>query len=89
MSETVFDTFDCTARAAPDHVFLCAPPAAGRAYHPDGVEFTFAETREAALALRSAYAAAGYAHGHRVALHLNPPRRNRHHQPWVAQHLAR
>jgi len=70
MSETVFDTFDRTARAAPDHVFLCAPPAAGRAYHPDGVEFTYGQTRQAAEALRAAYRAAGYGHGHRVALLL-------------------
>src|SRR5262249_32846269 len=70
MSATVFDTFDRTARAAPQHVFLCAPPAAGRAYHPDGVEFTYGQTREAADALRHAYRAAGYGHGHRVALLL-------------------
>ena len=59
-----------TAEAAPDNVFLCAPPAAGRAYHPDGVEFTYRETRDAALRLRQIYAAAGYGHGHRVALLL-------------------
>jgi len=70
MGETVFDTFDRTARAAPHHVFLCAPPAAGRAYHPDGVEFTYGQTREASEALRHAYGAAGYGHGHRVALLL-------------------
>src|SRR5262244_1831558 len=70
MSETVFDTFDRTARAAPDHAFLCAPPAPGRAYHPNGVEFSYGQTREATLALRETYAAAGYGHGHRVALLL-------------------
>ena len=70
MGETVFDTFDRTARTARDHVFLCAPPAAGRAYHPEGVEFTYGQTREAAEALRDAYRAAGYGHGHRVALLL-------------------
>src|SRR5215471_8572183 len=70
MSETVFDTFDRTARAAPDNVFLCAPPAAGRAYHPDGVEFTYGQALAAAHELRSAYEAAGYGHGHRVALLL-------------------
>ena len=59
-----------TAEAVPDNVFLCAPPAAGRAYHPDGVEFTYGETRDAALGLRETYAAAGYGHGHRVALLL-------------------
>jgi crotonobetaine/carnitine-CoA ligase len=67
---TVFEAFVATAEAAPDNVFLCAPPAPGRAYHPGGVELTYGQTRQAALALRERYAAAGYAHGHRVALLL-------------------
>ena len=70
MAATVFDAFMVTARDAPDNTFLCAPPAAGRAYHPDGVELTYAETRDAVLMLRDGYAAAGYGHGHRVALLL-------------------
>ena len=70
MAETVFEAFMATAQAAPDNVFLCAPPAAGRAYHPDGVELTYGQTRDAVLALREAYAQAGYGHGHRVALLL-------------------
>src|SRR5262245_27501874 len=70
MPLTVFDAFAATAQAAPDNVFLCAPPAAGRAYHPEGLELTFAQTRAAVLALREAYADAGYVHGHRVALLL-------------------
>src|SRR5712692_10822628 len=70
MVATVFEAFLATAQAAPDNVFLCAPPAAGRAYHPDGVEFTYGQTRAAASTLREVYAAAGYGHGHRVALLL-------------------
>src|SRR5437867_786365 len=70
MPETVFDAFMATAAAAPDNVFLCAPPAAGRAYHPDGIELTYAQVRDATAALREVYAAAGYGHGHRVALLL-------------------
>ena len=70
MAGTVFETFMETAQAAPDNVFLCAPPAPGRAYHPDGIEFTYGQTRDGALALREVYRAAGYGHGHRVALLL-------------------
>ena len=70
MTRTVFDAFMATAQAAPDNVFLCAPPAAGRAYHPDGVELTYGQTRDAVLKLRDGYAAAGYGHGHRVAVLL-------------------
>src|SRR3989454_1070892 len=66
----VLDDFMATARAAPDHVFLGAPPAAGRAYHPDGIELTYAQTRDAVLTLRDRYTGAGYGHGHRVALLL-------------------
>jgi len=69
-AETVFDAFMATAEAAPNNVFLCAPPAAGRAYHPDGIELTYRETREAVLAWRAVYAEAGYGHGHRVLLLL-------------------
>jgi crotonobetaine/carnitine-CoA ligase len=67
---TVFEAFAATAAAAPGHVFLCAPPAPGRAYHPDGVELTYAAVTRAVLAMRERYAAAGYGHGHRVALLL-------------------
>jgi acyl-CoA synthetase (AMP-forming)/AMP-acid ligase II len=70
MSQTVFEAFMTTAAAAPDNVFLCAPPSAGRAYYPDGVELTYAQVRDGVLALRDAYAGAGYGHGHRVALLL-------------------
>jgi crotonobetaine/carnitine-CoA ligase len=68
--DTPFDAFMHTAAAAPDHAFLCAPPAAGRAYHPGGIELTYAQVRAEMLRFRAAYAAAGYGHGHRVALLL-------------------
>ena len=68
--DTPFDAFMRTAADAPDHAFLCAPPAAGRAYHPDGIELSYAQVRAEVLRFRDAYAAAGYGLGHRVALLL-------------------
>jgi acyl-CoA synthetase (AMP-forming)/AMP-acid ligase II len=67
---TVYAAFVATADAAPDHAFVAAPPTEGRAYHPAGVEFTYAHTRHEVERLRAVYAAAGYGHGHRVALLL-------------------
>src|SRR6058998_1905878 len=68
--KTVYEAFAATANAAPEHAFLCAPPAPNRAYHPDGVEYTYAQVRAEVERLRGDYAAAGYGHGHRVALLL-------------------
>src|SRR5438067_10624612 len=68
--KTVYDVFAGTAAAAPDHAFLCAPPAPHRAYHPAGIEYTYAQATAEVERLRAAYAAAGYGHGHRVALLL-------------------
>ena len=67
---TVYEAFMTTAAAAPDNAFLVVPPAPARAYHPHGVEFTYRETRAEVLRLRESYGAAGYGHGHRVALLL-------------------
>jgi acyl-CoA synthetase (AMP-forming)/AMP-acid ligase II len=67
---TVFDAFMATAKEAPDHAFLAAPPDPGRAYHPDGLELTYGQACIEVLRLREVYAAAGFNHGHRVALLL-------------------
>jgi crotonobetaine/carnitine-CoA ligase len=68
--QTVLDAFLTTAARAPDRPFFCAPPAPGRPYHPDGIELTYGQMRAGVLAARDRYAAAGYGHGHRVALLL-------------------
>jgi acyl-CoA synthetase (AMP-forming)/AMP-acid ligase II len=70
MDNTVYDAFMATAAAAPDNAFLAVPPAPARAYYPDGVEFTYAQSSAEVGRLRESYAAAGYGHGHRVALLL-------------------
>lgn len=67
---TVHAAFAATAAAAPDHAFLCAPAAPGRAWHPGGVEFTYARAQAETQRLRAAYRDAGYGPGHRVALLL-------------------
>jgi crotonobetaine/carnitine-CoA ligase len=67
---TVFAAFSAAAERDGNAPFLCAPPAAGRSYHPAGIELTYAEVRDAVLELRRAYEHAGYGHGHRVALLL-------------------
>jgi crotonobetaine/carnitine-CoA ligase len=70
MPQTVFDAFMTTARTAPDAVFLCVPARAGRTYAPGGLEWTFGQVAARVEIQRQAYAAAGYGHGHRVALLL-------------------
>jgi crotonobetaine/carnitine-CoA ligase len=67
---TVYQAFSATASVAGDRVFLCVPPAPGRPYHPEGVEFTYAAARGHVERLRLAYRDAGFGHGHRVALLL-------------------
>src|SRR5437879_11508092 len=67
---TVFAAFMATAQAAPDHAFVAAPPAPGRAYHPDGVEITSGRARAEVDRLRACYAAPSFGPGHRVALLL-------------------
>src|SRR6184192_828225 len=68
--KTVYEAFAATAIAAPDAAFLCAPPAPNRPYHPQGVEYTYGQAGAEVERLRAAYEAAGFGHGHRVALLL-------------------
>jgi len=68
--ETVYDAVREAAQRWPDNDMLCAPPMPGRDYHPEGVEISYGTAWQAIEALRQRYAAAGYGHGHRVALLL-------------------
>lgn len=65
---TLHDTLTRTAARWGDRPAYAVPPMPGRAYHPEGKEYTWRETAEAALALRRRYADAGYGLGHRVAI---------------------
>ena len=65
---SVFDLFERSAERHPERPMLCVPRRAGRDYHPDGVELSYARVHRALADLREGYSAAGYRHGHRVAL---------------------
>jgi crotonobetaine/carnitine-CoA ligase len=70
MSVTVAAAFDATARAHGDKPFLIMPSRADREYAPDGAIWTFADVARRVADVRKRYTAAGYGHGHRVALLL-------------------
>ncbi len=74
MSEPRFDTVHALFRRAaerwPDQGALCATPMPGRDYYPDGKEFTYAQAWREIERLGEIYGAAGFGHGHRVALLL-------------------
>ena len=70
MTETVFDLFEAAAHRVPEGGCLCAPPMAGRPYHPDGIEIGYRDAGEQVAALKALYRAAGYGRGRRVALLL-------------------
>ncbi len=68
--QTVSQVVAAAAERWPDNGMVCAPPMAGRPYHPDGIEITYAEAWRETKRLRQAYATAGWGHGHRMALLL-------------------
>jgi acyl-CoA synthetase (AMP-forming)/AMP-acid ligase II len=74
MTEPSFDTVHAVIQRAaqqwPDQGMLCATPMPGRDYYPDGKEFTYAQAWREIERLREIYGAAGFGHGHRVALLL-------------------
>lgn len=70
MSRTVFEAFAATAAEFPDNAFICVPPGEHRDYDVEGRDYSYRETLAAATALATLYKAAGYGHGHRVAVLL-------------------
>jgi crotonobetaine/carnitine-CoA ligase len=67
---TVYKAFCQTADKFPDNAFLCAPAYAKRSYHPDGIEFTYAEAATEIERIKAIYEASGFGHGHRIGFLL-------------------
>jgi len=65
---TLYQSLERTVAKYGDRAAYAVPPMKGRAYHPDGREFTWAETWAAVQERKAHYAAAGYGPGHRVAI---------------------
>jgi hypothetical protein len=68
---TYAEAFAAAVQAFGDRPFLAVPAGAHRPYHPDGFALSFAEAAKEAAKLQAAYEAAGFGHGHRVAMLLD------------------
>ncbi len=65
---TLYESLRRTVSQWGDRPAYAVPPLPGRAYHPAGVEYTWAQTWDEVEARRRHYADAGYGPGHRVAI---------------------
>ncbi len=65
---TIGTTFGRCVQAFAALPFLAVPANPARAYHPQGLELSYAQAGAAVNALMARYAAAGYGLGHRVSL---------------------
>ena len=65
---TLHDTFRKTVARWGDNPAYAVPAMLKRAYHQGGKSYTWNEIAAGAEELRKSYAAAGYGHGHRVAI---------------------
>jgi crotonobetaine/carnitine-CoA ligase len=65
---TLYQSLQRAAARYPDRPAYCVPPRAGRAYHPEGWEITWAQTLQEVARKQAIYADCGYGKGHRVAI---------------------
>ncbi|MFM0412354.1 MULTISPECIES: AMP-binding protein [Paraburkholderia] len=65
---TLFDSLVRTVARFPDRPAYAVPHMPERMHHPDGIEFTWSQTKDAVERLREIYRSAGYGLGHRVAI---------------------
>ena len=70
MQQTVHDAFSTTARRTPGADFLCTEAVTAEVYGIPPGSITWGDAAARVERLRTAYAAAGYGHGHRVGLLL-------------------
>lgn len=68
LDATIGSTFGLCVQAFGPQSFLAVPANPARAYHPQGLEISYAQAGAAVDALKARYAAAGYGLGHRVSL---------------------
>ena len=68
---TVFNEFLRTEGNVPTQAFLHIPYHATRAYHHSPVAYSYTRALQEINSLSERYAAAGYGHGHRIALMLD------------------
>lgn len=65
---TLYQSLERTVAKYGDRPAYAVPPMPGRAYHPDGCQFTWSQTWAEVQRRNSYYAASGYGPGHRVAI---------------------
>ncbi len=68
---TIGEAFDRAASAYAGRAFLACPSGAHRAWHRQGYEIDYAAAHDEVIRLADAYRAAGFGHGHRVAMLLD------------------
>lgn len=68
--QTIGAFFESQARHWAEHAFLCVPADEARSYLQRGYEITYGEALAEVERLKSALTAAGYGHGHRIAILL-------------------